>query len=136
MHPEPAIQWDVVLQLEGNRITDIGPVHSLRGELSIQGIRNEQGIRALGDVRIDSMHANEIQITGIRGPFSVEGDMLYLGGYAHAGGSQTGEQEAGEQNAGTSRGPAKAPRFADDCLTGRSTWTGRSSFRPAISMSG
>ena len=83
MHPEPVIQWDLVLQLEGNRIADVGPVHSLRGELSIQGLRNETGIKALGDVRIDSMHVYGIQITGIRGPFSIENDMLYLGGYAH-----------------------------------------------------
>jgi hypothetical protein len=28
------------------------------------------------------MHAHDIQITGIRGPFSIDGDMLYLGGQA------------------------------------------------------
>lgn len=81
LHPEPAIQWDLVLQLEGNRIADVGPVHSLRGEISVQGIRDEQGIRAMGDIRIDSMHADEIQITGIHGPFSIEGDILHLGRY-------------------------------------------------------
>ncbi len=48
MHPEPVIQWDLVLQLEGNRIADVGPVHSLRGELSIQGLRNETGIQSVG----------------------------------------------------------------------------------------
>ncbi len=44
----------------------------------------KQVFKALGDVRIDSMHVYGIQITGIRGPFSIENDMLYLGGYAHA----------------------------------------------------
>jgi hypothetical protein len=79
LHPEPSIQWDLVLQLEGNRIADVGPVHSLRGEVSVQGVRDDGAIRALGEVRIDSMHVHEIQITGIRGPFAIEGDMLYLG---------------------------------------------------------
>lgn len=93
-HPEPAIQWDLVLQLEGNRIADVGPVHSLRGELSIQGHRDEASIRALGDVRIDSMHVHGIQITGIRGPFSIEGDMLLLGSEARASSIGTDEQVA------------------------------------------
>jgi hypothetical protein len=96
LHPEPAIQWDLVLQLEGNRIADVGPVHSLRGELSIQGLRDESGIRAVGTVHIDSMHAHEIQITGIRGPFSIEGDMLYLGGYAHGTNNPESEPAAGQ----------------------------------------
>ena len=94
MHPEPTIQWDLVLQLEGNRIGDVGPVHSLRGELSIQGTRDEVGIRALGDVRIDSMHVHDIQITGIRGPFSIEGDMLYIGGYSHGGPQPAAQAQA------------------------------------------
>jgi hypothetical protein len=81
-HPEPRIQWDLVLQLEGNRIADVGPVHSLRGELSVKGIRDEFGIRAGGDVRIDSMHVNDLQIVGIRGPFSIDGDLMRLGGDA------------------------------------------------------
>ncbi len=79
-HAEPSIQWDLVLQLEGNRIADVGPVHSLRGEVSVRGVRDEMGIRALGDVGIDSMHVYDLQITGIRGPFSIEGDRLLLGG--------------------------------------------------------
>lgn len=81
-HPEPTLQWDLTLQLEGNRIADVGPVHSLRGEVSIQGQRDENAIRAFGEVRIDSMHVNDIQITGIRGPFSVEDDLLSLGSLA------------------------------------------------------
>jgi hypothetical protein len=79
-HPEPSIRWDLVLQLEGNRIADVGPVHSLRGELSIKGVRDEVGIRAEGDVRIDSMHVYDLQITSIRGPFSIDNDRLHLGG--------------------------------------------------------
>lgn len=92
-HPEPAIQWDLVLQLEGNRIADVGPVHSLRGEVSIQGLRNESAIRAFGDVRIDSIHVHDIQITGIRGPFSVEGDMLYLGGLSRDPDAEQGPRQ-------------------------------------------
>lgn len=79
-NPEPRFEWDIVLQLEGNRIADVGPVHSLRGELSVQGVRDEYGIRAGGDVRIDSMHVYNLQIVGIRGPFSVDGDRMQLGG--------------------------------------------------------
>ena len=78
-HVEPAIQWDLVLQLEGNRIADVGPVHSIRGEIQIKGVRDELGPRATGDVMIDSLHVYDLQVTGIHGPFSVDGEKLYLG---------------------------------------------------------
>ncbi|TWU21102.1 hypothetical protein Pla52o_41350 [Novipirellula galeiformis] len=78
-HLEPIIHWDVALQLEGNRIGDVGPVHSLRGEISVIGSRDDQGIRASGDVHIDSMHINDLQITSIQGPFTVVEDDLKLG---------------------------------------------------------
>lgn len=79
-HPEPAIDWNLVLQLEGNRIADVGPVHSLRGELSVEGSSDELGLRASGEVRIDSIHVDDLQVTGIRGPFAIQGDRLELGG--------------------------------------------------------
>ncbi len=78
-HPEPVIDWNLVLQLEGNRIADVGPVHSLRGELSVEGSRDEFGLRAAGEVRIDSMHVDDLQLTGIRGPFAIVDDRLQLG---------------------------------------------------------
>ncbi len=77
--PEPAIDWRMVLQLEGNRIGDVGPVHSLRGEVWIDGRRDENGLFAAGNVRIDSMHVENLQITGIRGPYAIDGDRLRLG---------------------------------------------------------
>ncbi|WP_146520799.1 AsmA-like C-terminal region-containing protein [Stieleria varia] len=78
-NPNPVFDWNLVLQLEGNRIGDVGPVHSLRGELFVRGKKDESGIRANGDVQIDSMHVDDLQITGIRGPYSVVDDLLQLG---------------------------------------------------------
>ncbi|MFK8113114.1 MAG: hypothetical protein AB8B91_12980 [Rubripirellula sp.] len=78
-HDEPDINWDLKLQLEGNRIADVGPVHSIRGEVNVKGVRDELGPRAVGDVWIDSMHVYDLQVTGVRGPFSVDGDRLSLG---------------------------------------------------------
>ncbi|WP_146601355.1 DUF3971 domain-containing protein [Novipirellula aureliae] len=78
-HSEPDFNWDVTLQLEGNRIADVGPVHSLRGEIKVNGQRDEDGIRAAGEVAIDSMHINDLQITAIRGPFQVVDDRLDFG---------------------------------------------------------
>lgn len=83
--PEPIIDWDLELQLEGNRIADVGPVHSLRGEISVQGRRDANVLLASGDVRIDSMHVDNLQITGIRGPFSINEDRLLLGKQATSG---------------------------------------------------
>ena len=79
-HPEPVIDWNLILQLEGNRIGDVGPVHALRGELWVEGRRDAATFRADGEVRIDSMHVNDLQLTGIRGPFAIRGDRLLLGG--------------------------------------------------------
>lgn len=78
--PEPKIDWNLVLQLEGNRIADVGPVHSLRGEISVEGSRDEFGLNARGRVKIDSMHVNDLQITRIEGPYAITGDRLILGG--------------------------------------------------------
>lgn len=78
-HPEPIFGWDLKLQLEGNRIGDVGPVHSLRGELDIRGRKDSTGISAQGEVQIDSMHVNDLQITQIRGPFQIRDERLRLG---------------------------------------------------------
>jgi hypothetical protein len=78
-NPTPDIAWNLGLQLEGNRIGDVGPVHSLRGEIAVQGVQDENGPRAVGQVWIDSMHVNDFQITSIEGPFSLAGDRLLLG---------------------------------------------------------
>ena len=78
-HTDPEIAWDLGLQLEGNRIGDVGPVHDIRGELSISGSHTAGGVTANGTVAIDSMHVNDLQITGILGPFAIQGETLTLG---------------------------------------------------------
>ena len=75
----PRFDWDVVLQLEGNRIGDVGPVHSLRGEISSKGYSDAERIVADGTVRLDSAHVYDIQVTSIRGPYRVRDNLLRLG---------------------------------------------------------
>ncbi len=86
-NPSPDIAWNLGLQLEGNRIGDLGPVHSLRGEIAVRGVQDHNGPRAVGQVRIDSMHVYDQQITAIEGPFSIAGDRLLMGSQArqHSG---------------------------------------------------
>ncbi|WP_404304889.1 hypothetical protein [Neorhodopirellula lusitana] len=76
---EPAIDWDVVIQLEGNRIGDVGPVHSMRGQVEIRGLKDGDVLKTSGKLDLDSLHAFGFQITGIRGPFSIAGDLLQIG---------------------------------------------------------
>lgn len=75
----PVIDWDLLLQLEGNRIADVGPVHSLRGEIQVQGVRDAEVLQAVGNIALDSMHAYGLQITSLRGPFSITNEQLRLG---------------------------------------------------------
>jgi hypothetical protein len=75
----PETEWDLLLQLEGNRIGDVGPVHDIRGELSVRGRQDATGVRADGVVQIDSMHYYDLQLTSVSGPFSIRGDTLQLG---------------------------------------------------------
>ncbi|MEO9594662.1 hypothetical protein [Rhodopirellula bahusiensis] len=75
----PVIDWDILLQLEGNRISDVGPVHSLRGEIQVQGVRDAEVLQAVGNIALDSMHAYGLQITSLRGPFSITNEQLRLG---------------------------------------------------------
>jgi len=78
-HVDPTVQWDINFQLEGNRIGDVGPVRDLRGEITMRGIRDASSVIADGDVRIDSMHIENQQITSIVGPYGIRDDRLYLG---------------------------------------------------------
>jgi len=78
-NPQPIISWDVLLQLEGNRITDSGPVHNLRGEILVRGAASGDRAAAEGNVVIDSMHVDDLQITNVRGPFTIRGPNLILG---------------------------------------------------------
>lgn len=84
-NPDPALDWDVIVQLEGNRISDVGPIHSLRGEIEIRGVKDGDLIRAAGTVAIDSLHAFGYQVAGIRGPFSIAGDFLRIGTLSFVG---------------------------------------------------
>ena len=79
MHVNPELDWDLALQLEGNRIAEVGPVHSMRGSVRVVGRQDDRGIFANGNIQIDSMHVYDLQVTNIRGPFSVANTMLYLG---------------------------------------------------------
>jgi hypothetical protein len=79
-HPDPSFACDMLLQLEGNRIGDVGPVHALRGELTLAGTKDESGLQLDGEIRLDSMHVDDLQLTGLRGPFRIRDDQLQLGG--------------------------------------------------------
>lgn len=89
---DTALDWDVTVQLEGNRISDVGPVHSLRGEIDVRGLKDGENLRAGGRVAIDSLHAYGLQVTGIRGPFSIAGDQLRMGTLSSGNDPITGER--------------------------------------------
>lgn len=76
---EPAFDWDMILQLEGNRIGDVGMVQDLRGEITMRGTQDPKGAFAEGLVSIDSMHIGSQQITAIRGPYEIRDGLLLLG---------------------------------------------------------
>ena len=80
--PATDVDWDLALQLEGNRIGDVGPVHALRGEILVKGHRDESNVIADGQVQLDSMHVYGLQVTKIQGPFSIFNDRLTLGDQA------------------------------------------------------
>ena len=79
LHMSPELDWDIALQLEGNRIAEVGPVHSMRGSVRVTGKQDDRGIYAKGNIQIDSMHVYDLQLTNIEGPFSIANTMLYLG---------------------------------------------------------
>ena len=75
----PEFAWDVDLQLEGNRFGDVSAVHSVRGEMSVRGSKDENHLTAEGQVSIDSMHVHDLQFTNVVGPFRIVDDQLKLG---------------------------------------------------------
>ena len=78
-NPLPIFSWNMLLQLEGNRIADAGPVHDIRGEIAVRGTASGDSAVADGSVRIDSMHVHDLQLVNIRGPFVIRGSELRLG---------------------------------------------------------
>jgi hypothetical protein len=78
-YPQPIFNWNVLLQLEGNRIGDLGPVHDIRGEISVRGSASGEDASADGTVNIDSMHIYDLQVTDIQGPFHIRDTTLQLG---------------------------------------------------------
>lgn len=76
---QAVFSWNMLLQLEGNRIADSGPVHDIRGEIAVRGTASGDTAVADGTVRIDSMHVNDLQLTNIQGPFTIRGSNLRLG---------------------------------------------------------
>ncbi|WP_197451974.1 AsmA-like C-terminal region-containing protein [Rosistilla carotiformis] len=87
-HPDLDFDWDLRLQLEGNRIGDAGPVHDIRGEVHLAGERIDQATIATGSVRLDSMHVDNVQITNVEGPILIREDQLFVGQAVHDGSSE------------------------------------------------
>ncbi len=87
-HPDLDFDWDLRLQLEGNRIGDAGPVHDIRGEIQIAGMRVDQKTNATGSIRCDSLHVDNIQVTNVTGPILIRDDQLFIGQAVHDGRSE------------------------------------------------
>ncbi|QDS89377.1 hypothetical protein EC9_35760 [Rosistilla ulvae] len=88
-HPDLDFDWDLRLQLEGNRIGDAGPVHDIRGEVQIAGERIAQTTNATGNVRLDSLHVDNVQVTNVQGPILIREDQLFVGQAVHDGRSES-----------------------------------------------
>ncbi|MEM6689851.1 MAG: hypothetical protein AAF664_10515, partial [Planctomycetota bacterium] len=71
--------WNVLMQLEGNRLGDVGPVRDIRGEVRMAGHRDDLHVLIRGDMNIDSAHIFDIHTTRIRGPFTITDDRLEIG---------------------------------------------------------
>ena len=118
---EPIIDWDLELQLSGNRIGDAGPVRAVRGEVSVAGHRDASLLRARGDVDLDSIHLLDRQITNLRGPFRVRDEMLWFGGRAGSD-PETGAAAAVDPSpagtGGTTTPPITGRMFGGQVSTG------------------
>ena len=78
-HSDPEIQWDLLLQLEGNELGRDSEVRALRGEVIFTGSRRGEDLRASGQLRVDSMHTHGVQVTGMSGPYELRDGMLFWG---------------------------------------------------------
>ena len=110
-HPLPVINWDVKLQLEGNRIGDVGSVHSLRGEILTAGQHDGKKLLAAGRVDLDSIHVDDLQITGLRGPFVIDDDRLRMGHEVRASAAIGGREAAASDQAPSTTRPIEGRLF-------------------------
>lgn len=77
--------WDLLLQLEGNGLGDSSIVSNLRGEIAVAGAKREGVMTAAGDVAFDSVHVLGVQLTSLRGDFSVQNGLVSFGRAAATG---------------------------------------------------
>lgn len=123
-HPDLDVDWDLRLQLEGNRIGDAGPVHDIRGEIQIAGQRVDQATFAGGHVHIDSMHIDNIQVVNVHGPIKIREDQLFIGQAVNDGQSERLAASASSMRGGLFGGIAEMDGQLD-LTTGRFDVNGR-----------
>ena len=74
--------WDVTVDLENGSLDAGLPLEHVHGGVRLVGSANTQGFSSVGELAVDSVVAQGVQLTQVIGPLSLDGSRLMLGGWA------------------------------------------------------
>lgn len=80
-HPSSAT-WDVAIDLENGSLDAGTKLEHIHGGVRLAGSASSEGFQAQGEVAVDSMIVQGLQLTQVLGPISLDGSRVLLGAWA------------------------------------------------------
>jgi hypothetical protein len=74
-----ATTWDLTLDIDQGRLKAAWPVENIFGEISLRGGSRAAQFWSQGDMKIDSLMSQQVQLTQIAGPYSLDATRLRFG---------------------------------------------------------
>ncbi len=78
----PQLDWDLSLELAGARLGTPLPIEHLHGGVRLVGRQSAEGLFSRGELDFDSLVVRGVQLTGLQGPFFLDGQRLVVGALA------------------------------------------------------
>jgi len=75
-------RWDLLLDAENGAVDNALGVEHIHGGVRSLGQLDDRGLQSHGEIEIDSLVTRDIQVTQVRGPFSLDSRQLVLGSRA------------------------------------------------------
>lgn len=74
--------WDITVDLENGSLDTGTKLQHIHGGARLVGGANDRGVKSLGELSVDSVVCNGIQMTQVLGPISIDNDKILFGAWA------------------------------------------------------
>jgi hypothetical protein len=73
--------WNVVVTFVEGQLGTIIPIQNINGQISLQGEYRDGRLSGMGHFDLDALSIQGFHITRLKGPFSLENELIFLGDY-------------------------------------------------------